>query len=75
MKVKQVKQIFPDMVFVAFESPHRMMKTLQIFDQIHPKMQICAARELTKKFEEVIRGSSHELLQHTYKGEITIVFS
>lgn len=62
---------------VLFESPHRIAKTLEALAQILPDRQVCIARELTKKFEECLRGSAAELAeQHrerNWRGEITLV--
>ena len=63
---------------VYFESPHRLVKTLAVLDEIAPLSQVCVARELTKRFEEYRRGSPGEVLAHYQnrppKGEITLVF-
>jgi 16S rRNA (cytidine1402-2'-O)-methyltransferase len=44
-----------------------------------PHMRVCAARELTKKFEELRRGSAAELLAHFQshepRGEFCIVLA
>jgi 16S rRNA (cytidine1402-2'-O)-methyltransferase len=58
---------------ILFESPHRIQKTLLELSQLMPKRQIVVARELTKKFEEFIRGKPSDLLKHNIKGEITII--
>ena len=62
---------------VFFESPYRILKTLAACAEIMPERQLCAARELTKKFEEFRRGTASELLAHytvhPAKGEITLV--
>jgi 16S rRNA (cytidine1402-2'-O)-methyltransferase len=62
-----------------FESPYRILKTLQACSAIMPERQLCIARELTKKFEEFRRGTPFELLahyeQHPAKGEIVLVVS
>jgi len=62
-----------------FESPYRLMKTLQACSTIMPDRQLCVARELTKKFEEFRRGTAAELLAHyqthPLKGEIVLVVS
>lgn len=64
---------------VFFESPHRIIKTLTTCAEIMPDRQLCVARELTKKFEELRRGSAMELLAHyaahPARGEITLVIS
>jgi 16S rRNA (cytidine1402-2'-O)-methyltransferase len=64
---------------VFFESPHRLLKTLEACAQHLPERQICVARELTKKFEEFRRGVPGELLAHysahPAKGEIVLVIT
>jgi 16S rRNA (cytidine1402-2'-O)-methyltransferase len=62
-----------------FESPYRLLKTLNACSIIIPERQLCVARELTKKFEEFRRGTAAELLAHyeahPAKGEIVLVVS
>ena len=62
-----------------FESPYRLLKTLQACSSIMPARQLCVARELTKKFEEFRRGTAADLLAHyeahPAKGEIVLVVS
>ena len=62
-----------------FESPYRLLKTLQACSSIMPARQLCVARELTKKFEEFRRGTAAALLAHyeahPAKGEIVLVVS
>lgn len=66
--------------FIAFQSPHRLIETLVIFDEtINDNCQIVIAREITKIYEEFIRGTPKEILnilkeRKNIKGEITIVF-
>lgn len=72
-KLKQIKQIFPEMVFVFYESPYRINQTLKIINESIPDANICIGRELTKKFEEIIRGKAKDLINRTYKGELTLV--
>lgn len=74
-KIKQVKSIFKDVVYIAFESPNRINDTLKIISEILPDSRITITRELTKKFEEVIHGSPSELINREYKGEITLLIS
>jgi len=61
-----------------FESPKRIVKTLHEISQIVGPRKICVARELTKKFEEFIRGDVGEVIsalesRQSVKGEITVV--
>ena len=62
---------------VIFESPYRLLKTLRDLAEIAGERQVVVCRELTKKFEEILRGTPAELLKilsdRTIKGEITLV--
>ena len=61
---------------VAFESPHRLSATLRSLAQVDPGRETAVCRELTKRFEEVVRGTAAELaerLDEPPKGEITLV--
>ena len=62
---------------VFFESPHRLISTLEILTEINPMLPVCVARELSKKFETYHRDSAENLLQyfqsHTPKGEIVLL--
>jgi 16S rRNA (cytidine1402-2'-O)-methyltransferase len=64
---------------IFFESPYRLVKTLEACTNIMPDRQLCVARELTKKFEEFRRGTGTELLvhyrAHPPKGEIVLLIS
>lgn len=72
-RLKQIKTIFPDMVFVFYESPMRINETLRCIDTSKFNVEIVICREMTKKFEEIIRGPIDELIKKNYKGEITVV--
>ncbi|MBK9485482.1 MAG: 16S rRNA (cytidine(1402)-2'-O)-methyltransferase [Chitinophagaceae bacterium] len=63
---------------VFYESPMRLLKTLNEFIQYFgAERHCCVSRELTKKFEENARGTLQEVHDHfntkTVKGEIVIV--
>jgi 16S rRNA (cytidine1402-2'-O)-methyltransferase len=64
---------------IFFESPHRIVSTLEILVEIAPEAKICVARELTKKFETYHRGTASELLEwfkaHGTKGEMVILMN
>src|SRR5205823_7884312 len=45
---------------VAFESPQRLAATLRSLSRVHPDRPVAVCRELTKRFEEVVRGSAAE---------------
>jgi 16S rRNA (cytidine1402-2'-O)-methyltransferase len=63
---------------IFYESPHRLIKTLEQFCEVFGvERKASVSRELTKIYEETIRGSLQELAQHfsakAVKGEIVIV--
>ena len=63
---------------IFYESPHKLLKTLAHFvEYFGSDRQISVSRELTKMFEETIRGTATEVLAHYTikppKGEIVIV--
>ena len=63
---------------VLYESPHRLLKTLeQITEFFGPDRQVSVARELTKMYEENVRGTVVDVFgifcQKTIKGEIVII--
>lgn len=63
---------------IFYESPHKILKTLSNFvEYFGSERQISVSRELTKMFEETIRGTASEVLVHytkkPAKGEIVIV--
>lgn len=72
-KIMSINKLLPNTIFVAYDSPNRINSTLSIIDQTTPNMDICICREMTKKFEEIVRGKANELKQRTYKGELTLV--
>lgn len=72
-QLKQAVNILFSLIIVFYESPHRINKTLSIFDKVLPEAEICLCREMTKKFEEIIRGKAKELMNKKFKGEITVV--
>ena len=61
---------------VAFESPRRLPATLRSLAEADPERDVAVCRELTKRFEEVVRGSAEDLaarFAEPAKGEITLV--
>src|SRR5690606_13297169 len=62
---------------VFYESPHRLMKTLVQFSEAFGEDRMaCVSRELTKVYEENVRGTLRELIDYyqdnTIKGEIVV---
>jgi len=65
---------------IFYESPHKLIKTLGHFcDYFGEERKVSVSRELTKLYEENIRGTAKEVLQHFTskppKGEIVIIVS
>ncbi|MFH1771673.1 MAG: 16S rRNA (cytidine(1402)-2'-O)-methyltransferase [Candidatus Omnitrophota bacterium] len=66
-----------DFALVFFESPHRLLGTLKDIGEAMGTRKITIAREMTKKFEEVLELNVQDALEHFKqqkpKGEFTIV--
>jgi len=62
---------------VLYESPYRIEKLLGELHEICPERPVVLARELTKKFEEILRGKPGELLEiarkRVLKGEFVVI--
>ena len=83
-QTKKLRELFLDRIIysnetlIIYESPKRLKTTLQFFVTNIPDRNIAVIRELTKKNEEVVRGTSKFLLdifndRINIKGEITLV--
>jgi len=63
---------------VCYESPYRLVKTLEAIRRTLGEVPVVVARELTKLHEEVTRGSTSEVLKRytkrAPKGEVTLLF-
>ncbi|MCF6242049.1 MAG: 16S rRNA (cytidine(1402)-2'-O)-methyltransferase [Bacteroidales bacterium] len=75
-RLKQLAEETRTMIF--YESPHRFLKALEQFiEYFGNERQVSVSRELTKVYEETIRGSLKEVLDYfsekNIKGEIVIV--
>jgi 16S rRNA (cytidine1402-2'-O)-methyltransferase len=64
---------------ILYESPYRIEKVLTELNEVFPERQIVLARELTKKFEEFLRGTPNQLLEllkkRSLKGEFVVLVS
>ena len=66
---------------VLYESPHRILKTLESLQKFSPEKQITVCRELTKIYEEVKKGTASDLLLYytsnpdKVKGEFVFIVS
>lgn len=64
---------------ILYESPHRLIKCLEQLREFCGERQVSVSRELTKMFEETVRGSLSEVIDYFtekgVKGEFVIVLS
>lgn len=59
---------------IFYESPHRINKTIRNLYEVLGERDLVVARELTKRYEEIIRGTTSSLLELSeLKGEIVII--
>jgi 16S rRNA (cytidine1402-2'-O)-methyltransferase len=64
---------------VYYESPHRVIKNLELLQSMDAEKNIILGRELTKMFEEIVRGKTEDALKYfsenpgKVKGEFTII--
>ena len=74
---KEIAQSKRTMVF--YESPHRILKTLESLGKFCPNKRVCVARELTKIYEEFQTGNPAEVLEYfnenkdKVRGEFTVI--
>jgi 16S rRNA (cytidine1402-2'-O)-methyltransferase len=66
-----------EMTIVCYESPHRVLASLEAIARVFGDAEIVVARELTKQFEEVLRDAPARLREHfarhEVRGEFTLV--
>ncbi|PKM70527.1 MAG: 16S rRNA (cytidine(1402)-2'-O)-methyltransferase [Firmicutes bacterium HGW-Firmicutes-18] len=71
------KLIYEARTIIFYESPHRLTDTLKAMIKVLGKRQISVSREITKKFEETVRGDLEEVLEYfeskEIKGEFVLV--
>jgi 16S rRNA (cytidine1402-2'-O)-methyltransferase len=64
---------------VFYESPYRIVRLLGELNEVFPEREVVLARELTKKFEEYLRGKPAALLeiaqQRSLKGEFVVLIA
>ena len=74
-RLKALHQL--DTTVVLYESPHRILATLEAVAEVFGTRDIVVARELTKQFEEVVRAPAAAHLERLtaagVRGEFTLV--
>ena len=64
---------------IFYESPHRLLKTLKVMESVLGSLPVVIVREISKKFEEVFRGTSAEAFAHfsgqRVRGEFVLLFN
>jgi 16S rRNA (cytidine1402-2'-O)-methyltransferase len=75
--LEQLEEVRETIIF--YESPHRIIETLRDISDVLGDREIVLARELTKMYEEVLRGRvseiQNQIVGRKMKGEITLVIS
>jgi 16S rRNA (cytidine1402-2'-O)-methyltransferase len=75
-RLKELKEL--GVTVVVYESPHRLVKTLTDMEAVLGDRPLAIVREVTKKFEEVWRGSAKALIDRAQaskiRGEFVIIF-
>ncbi len=78
--IEVIREIFSyPFTVVAFESPHRLERTLSLVGSNFPEREIVVIRELTKVNEDYARGTAEEVLEYLkerngLKGEVVLIF-
>lgn len=75
LKAQEVSVLLGHSPIVFYESANRLNETLLLLHAISPNAQVCVCRELTKMYEEVLRGTPKELSERKFRGEIVLVIS
>ena len=68
---------YKEETLILYEAPHRIKETLEMIDEIMPNRKIVLARELTKRYEEYLRGTAIEILDvvEELRGEMVLIIS
>jgi 16S rRNA (cytidine1402-2'-O)-methyltransferase len=83
-KSAQRKRLFETLkneprTIIFYETPHRILKVLHEMDEIFGEVLVVIGRELTKLYEEFLRGSPKTLISHFEKkppkGEMVVMFN
>lgn len=73
------KIIAADFPVIYYDSPHRVLKNLELLEKLGSEKKIIIGRELTKMFEEIVRGNVQDIKKHfqehpeKMKGEFAVI--
>lgn len=72
-ELEELKELKQTIIF--YESPHRILKTLEDMKNVLGNRKISISREISKRFEEIYRGTIENLIgeMENIKGELVIV--
>lgn len=72
-ELEEIRNIPDTLIF--YEAPHRILKTLENIREVLGNRKISISREITKKFEEIYRGTVEDVMEEIKgaKGEMVIV--
>ncbi|SDP96097.1 16S rRNA (cytidine1402-2'-O)-methyltransferase [Litchfieldia salsa] len=68
VQLERLKRIEATIIF--YEAPHRLKETLLVMKEILGNRKVCISRELTKKFEEFIRGDLDSVIEWSKDDQI-----
>jgi 16S rRNA (cytidine1402-2'-O)-methyltransferase len=81
---RERRQFFRDLLrtgfaVVVFESPHRVLASLRDLAAEHAGVDVAVCREMTKRYEEILRGTASDALDHferqSPRGEFVLVIA
>ena len=67
-QIKELAQRYAGLNTDFYDSPERILKTLDCIKEIRPTAKLALARELSKLFEEVVIGTAEEIINHFKEG-------
>lgn len=83
-KASKRKRIFEEYkdekkTIIFYETPHRILKVLKELSEVLPNVPTVVCREITKMYEEKLRGTPESILEHYKerkpKGEMVVMFN
>ena len=77
-KIKELESLRDfKQTIIFYESPHRINETIEVLYEVYKDRDIVIAREISKKYEEYIRGNIKDIINMdlALKGEIVLIVS